>query len=72
MATNNVKKATVFQSLFNFQLHMKKGEKLGAGGKAALDVLLTLHLFLACVNLITVSAVYTGFVHTWIAGISQL
>lgn len=71
MATNNAKKATVFQSLFNFHLHMKKGEKLG-GKKAALGVLLTLHLFLACVNFVTVSAVYIGFVHTWIAGISQL
>lgn len=29
-------------------------------------------LFLACVNFVTVSAVYTEFVHTWIAGISQL
>lgn len=31
MATNNVKKATVFQSLFNFHLHMKKRGKIGGG-----------------------------------------
>lgn len=54
MGTNNAKKAILFQFLFNFHLHTKKGGGNRGGGKAALGVLLTLHLLLACVNCLTV------------------
>lgn len=72
MAINNSKKATVFQSLFNFHLYTKKKGRKRRKQKATLGILSISHLFLACVNFVTVKAVYIMFVHIRTAGTSQL